>query len=257
MGTDFMKSPYKINLILLIIFLLSFALVLTLGANRAVFIDINSFATSINPFIWENLTYLGDTLAVCAIMLLFIRKRPDLIWSGIFATIIATLIVNIIKLYFNLPRPPVMIEKNLINIIGPALSSHSFPSGHTVTIFTLTGILMFYFRSFLSRFCLIILACLVGISRIAVGVHWPEDVLAGASLGILCAITGVIIVSKLGWNKNKPVQLIIGFILILSNIYLLIFYDCRYEQAIYLQSVLAFSVLVAGTREYYLLLKNE
>jgi membrane-associated phospholipid phosphatase len=119
------------------------------------------------------------------------------------------------------------------------------------------GILMFYFRSFLSRLCLIILACLVGISRIAVGVHWPEDVLAGASLGILCAITGVIIVSKLGWNRNKPVQLIIGFILILSNIYLLIFYDCRYEQAIYLQSVLAFSVLVAGTREYYLLVKND
>ena len=49
-----MKSPYKINLILLIIFLLSFALVLTLGTNRAVFININSFAARINPFILSN-----------------------------------------------------------------------------------------------------------------------------------------------------------------------------------------------------------
>lgn len=252
-----MKSPYKINLILLIIFLLCFAFVLILGNNRVLFIDINSCAKNSNPFIWANLTFMGDTLTACAIMLLFIRKRPDLIWSGIVATLIATLIVNILKLYFNVSRPPVMIDKNLINIIGPALSSHSFPSGHAVTIFTLVGILMFYFRLFLSRLCLILLACLVGLSRIAVGVHWPADVLAGAALGILCAITGVIIVSKLGWNRKKPAQLIIGFLLIFANFYLLFFYDCKYKQAIYLQSLLAFTVLVAGIREYYLLIKNE
>ena len=252
-----MKSAYKINQILLIIFLLCFVFLLLFGNNKALFIDINSFTAKFSPFIWANLTFLGDTLTACAIMLLFIRKRPDLIWSGILAALLATLIVNIIKIYFNLPRPPVIIDKNLINIIGPALSSHSFPSGHAVTIFTLAGILMFHFRSFLSRLCLVILACLVGISRIAVGVHWPEDVLAGAALGILCAITGVIIVTKLGWNKKKPVQLLIGFLLILANFYLLFFYDCKYKQAIYLQSFLAFAVLVAGIREYYLLLKNE
>jgi membrane-associated phospholipid phosphatase len=252
-----MKSPYKINLILLTIFLLCFALVVIVGNNRTLFIAINSFAANSNPFIWANLTFLGDTLAACALMLLFIRKRPDLIWSGILATLIATLIVNIIKYYFNLPRPPVVIDKKLINIIGPALSSHSFLSGHTVTVFTLAGILMFYFRSFLSRLCLVILACLVGISRIAVGVHWPEDVLAGAALGILCAITGVFIVSKLGWTRKKPIQLLIGFLLILTNIYLLFFYDCKYTQAIYLQTALAFTVLIAGSREYYLLLENR
>jgi membrane-associated phospholipid phosphatase len=224
--------------------------------NKALFLGINSLGSNINPFIWANLTFLGDTMTACAIMLLFIRKRPDLIWSGIIATLIATLIVNIIKSYFDIPRPPATIDRNLIFIVGPSLYRHSFPSGHTVTIFALTGILMFYFRSLLSRLGMILLAFLVGISRIAVGVHWPADVLAGAALGIVCATTGVFIVTKLGWNMNKTVQLITGFLLILLDLDLMIFYDSKYEQAIYLQSFIAFTVLVAGIREYYLLLKN-
>ena len=251
-----MKSPYKINLILVLAFLVCFAFVLLTGLNKALFLCINSLGAYINPFIWANLTFLGDTMAACAIMLLFIRKRPDLIWSGIFATLIATLIVNIIKSYFDIPRPPATIDKNLIFIIGPSLYRHSFPSGHTVTIFALAGILMFYFRSFLSRLSIVLLAFLVGISRIAVGVHWPADVLAGAALGTVCAVTGVFIVTKLGWNRNKSVQLIIGFLLILLDLYLLIFYESKYEQAIYLQYFFAFTVLVAGIREYYLLLRK-
>ena len=251
-----MKSAYKINLLLVIVFLLCFEFVLLTGMNKALFLGINSLGSNINPFIWANLTFLGDTMTACAIMLLFIRKRPDLIWSGIIATLIATLIVNIIKSYFDIPRPPATIDRNLIFIVGPSLYRHSFPSGHTVTIFALTGILMFYFRSLLSRLGMILLAFLVGISRIAVGVHWPADVLAGAALGIVCATTGVFIVTKLGWNMNKTVQLITGFLLILLDLDLMIFYDSKYEQAIYLQSFIAFTVLVAGIREYYLLLKN-
>ena len=252
-----MKSAYKINVILLILFILCLAFVLLSGNNKALFIDINSFTAHYDPFIWVNLTFLGDTLPACAIMLLFIRRRPDLIWSGIIATLIATLIVNLVKFYYNVPRPPVVIDKNIINIIGPALTSHSFPSGHTVTIFTITAILMFYFRRFPVRLLLIFLACLVGLSRIAVGVHWPADVMAGAEIGILCAVTGIMIVTKLKWKSNKSVQLIIGFFLILSNIYLLFIYNCRYEQAIYLQIILACTTLIAGLREYYLLFNNK
>jgi membrane-associated phospholipid phosphatase len=252
-----MKSPYRFNLILSSVFLLGLAFVILSGLNKPLFIAVNSFGQHFYSFIWENLTFLGDTLSACAIMVLFIRKRPDLIWSGILATLMATLIVNIIKSYFDIPRPPVIIDKDLISVIGPALSRHSFPSGHTVTIFALAGVLVFYFRTIFSSISIILLALMVGISRIAVGVHWPEDVLAGAALGILCATTGVYLVTKLGWNRNKTLQLIVGFLLIISIIYLLIFYDCKYEQAIYLQVIFALTLLGAGTREYYLLFKNK
>ena len=252
-----MESPYKINFSLCVLFLVSFGCVILTGINKPLFIDVNSLAKHVNPFVWANLTFLGDALPACAIMILFIRKSPDLVWSGMIATLVATLVVNLLKLYFNFPRPPSILDENLINIIGPALYSYSFPSGHTVTIFTLTGILMFYLRTFYLRFLMVIMAVLIGTSRIAVGVHWPSDVLAGAVIGLLCAVAGVFVIQKLRWKKNKTIQLIVGFLLIMSILYLLLLYDCRYKQAIYLQSLFSLTVLTAGIREYYLLLKNS
>ena len=252
-----MRSPYKMNLALSVIFIICLAIVLLAGINKALFLSINSSSLHIYPFFWANLTFLGDMLSACIMMLLFIRKKPDLVWSALIATLIATVVVNILKYYITSPRPPSVIDKDMINIIGPALFSHSFPSGHTVTIFTLAGLFVFNFRSIYLRVAMIFLAILIGISRIAVGVHWPVDVLAGAALGLFCATAGVCIVERVGWKRKKSVQLIIGFLLILCAFYLLLFYDCRYEQAIYLQSFMAISVLVVGIREYYFLLIED
>ena len=252
-----MISPYKINITLFIVSLAGLFLVVVTGINKSLFISVNSFAATTNPFIWANLTFLGDTLPACTFMLLFIRKRPDLVWSGIIATILALIIVNSLKYFTGVMRPPAVIDKGSINIIGPALMRRAFPSGHTVTIFTLTGIFMFHFRSAFVKTGMIFLALLVGISRIAVGVHWPADVLAGAVFGSLFATTGVYVVTRLGWKRNRIIQIILGLVLILVVIYVLCFYDCGYSQAIYLQYLLAFVILSAGLREYYLLLKPE
>ena len=61
----------------------------------------------------------------------------------------------------------------------------SFPSGHTATAFTMAMIIG-HFSPLLWPGALA-LATLVGFSRIALGAHFPSDVLAGALLGCLCA----------------------------------------------------------------------
>ena len=67
----------------------------------------------------------------------------------------------------------------------------SFPSGHSVTSVIVFGLLFYLIRkhcnrpvlrNVLSGICLL-LAVLVGPSRIYVGVHWPTDVLAGWCIG--------------------------------------------------------------------------
>jgi membrane-associated phospholipid phosphatase len=252
-----MNSPNKINLTAFTLFLFGLIIVFVSGINKSLFIGINTFTAGQSPFIWTNLTFLGDSLPAACVMILIIRKRPDLVWAALIATLMATIIVNLFKFYTGVLRPPAVIDKDIINIIGPVLLRRSFPSGHTVTIFTLAGILIFYFRSVFVRLGLILFALLVGISRIAVGVHWPADILAGAAVGILCATIGVYVVTRLEWNKNRTMQIITGSVLIALCLYLLFFYNSKYNQAIYLQYILGFSILALGMREYYYLLKNQ
>jgi hypothetical protein len=95
----------RLNLILLLVLLCIFIIVSSAGIDKSIFLGINSFKFQSDSFIWSNLTFLGDTLPVCAIMILFLRKMPDLVWSGIISTIIATLIVNVLKHYLDVPRP--------------------------------------------------------------------------------------------------------------------------------------------------------
>ncbi|MGD9342868.1 MAG: phosphatase PAP2 family protein [Desulfuromonadales bacterium] len=57
----------------------------------------------------------------------------------------------------------------------------SFPSGHTMTAFAVWGVLFVGLPS-LSHIYLVI-AVLIGLSRIFLGLHYPSDVLVGAVLG--------------------------------------------------------------------------
>lgn len=67
----------------------------------------------------------------------------------------------------------------------------SFPSNHTASAFVL-ALTMFRLSAILG-WGMIILAAVTGLSRLAAGLHWPEDVLAGAGLGLLCGAVGLII----------------------------------------------------------------
>jgi len=65
--------------------------------------------------------------------------------------------------------------------------SSSFPSGHTLEAFAMATALAMLFRNRKIGIPAIIWAIMVGYSRMALGVHYPTDVLAGAVLGILLA----------------------------------------------------------------------
>lgn len=75
------------------------------------------------------------------------------------------------------PIEPLVVERD----------PNSFPSGHTCAAFAASMIWVRTLPWSWGRTCGVVLAVLMGLSRLYVGVHYPSDVLVGAVIGTLCA----------------------------------------------------------------------
>jgi membrane-associated phospholipid phosphatase len=85
-------------------------------------------------------------------------------------------------------RPEMLIAQGLygFSFFADSGSRHSFPSGHTLRIFSaMTALSLLWPRA---GGWLLGLAVLVGVSRVLVARHYPSDVLVGAFIGVFSAI---------------------------------------------------------------------
>ena len=180
------------------------------------------------------------------LLLPLVARRPDIIWAAMLAAILATLWVHGLKPMLDIPRPTAVLPLDQIRVIGPEIHAKSFPSGHTATAFTLAGILAMAFRTRRVRAILIVLACLVGLSRVAVSAHWPMDVLGGAFGGWLAACAGWVWSERWRWGRGRVGQTVLACLLLVSAAYLLFGYDARYHAADTLKTLIAALMLAVG-----------
>lgn len=156
---------------------------------------------------WEWLTRFGDARLLFVVSLWFVRRRPEVFWVLIVAAVIAGLYSHGMKLYFDELRPAALLSGDQINVIGPRLKHRSFPSGHSISIFVFTGVLAAFARGWTARFGLLGFAALVGISRVALGAHWPQDVIAGAASGLVIAALSVWLGHRWRIGLRRPIHL--------------------------------------------------
>ena len=149
--------------------------------NRPLFVLLNGVQWP--PLDWTMLsaTHLGNGAVAAMVVLIISPFRRDLTIRTALAMILAGILVHILKDYLSLPRPPALFGDS-VRVLGPKLMGKSFPSGHTATAFALA----FSLSGSVDRRTLrtvLIMAVLVGISRVYVGAHFPVDAAFGALVG--------------------------------------------------------------------------
>ena len=133
------------------------------------------------------ITTLGEETAFLVLALIVFwcvdKRRGYFLMSVGFA---GTILNQFLKLWFRIPRPWVLDENfTILEAAREAATGYSFPSGHTTSaVGTFGSLAASEKRPWLRNLCIAI-AALVGISRMYVGVHTPQDVLVGALTSIV------------------------------------------------------------------------
>lgn len=108
---------------------------------------------------------------------------------GLLAFVIEIPVFISLKKLIRRDRPFVSVS-GASKAIDPA-DKFSLPSGHTTAAFLVASLIVYFYPDWgLAAF---IWAGLIGASRVVLGVHYPTDILAGAVLGVSCALTALVI----------------------------------------------------------------
>lgn len=135
----------------------------------------------------------GGILWVLLSLLLLIPKRTRKAGVMSLLALLLSLLINNITLKNLVARiRPYETVEGLVPLI-PRPWDYSFPSGHTGSSFASAWVL---YRRFPKRFGIpaLILAALIGLSRLYLGVHFPTDVLFGVFSGIISGFLAELLV---------------------------------------------------------------
>jgi undecaprenyl-diphosphatase len=127
------------------------------------------------------------------------RRLPPALLSGLLAVGVAAGLTALLKDVFDRVRPA--LADPGIQALVATPESASFPSGHAATAFAAAvAVGAFHPRV---RWPLLVLAGLVGLSRIYLGVHYVFDVLAGAALGTAVGLVIVWAIRRLAAARSR------------------------------------------------------
>lgn len=163
------------------------------------------FKFNVSTPIAKFITNFGGAIFVISLTtILFFVIKDKKIGISIIANLgIVTILNQIIKFIMQRPRPT---EFRIIEETG-----YSFPSGHSMVSLAFYGYLVYLIYKYinnkhLKRTLIIILSvliCVIGVSRIYLGVHYTSDVLGGFLISFAYLIIYIELVNKFVLEKNK------------------------------------------------------
>ncbi|MCW2371023.1 phosphatase PAP2 family protein [Sphingobium sp. B11D3D] len=126
----------------------------------------------------------GRTLIVLAVGLVFIKLgHPERLIPLLVAGVGTALVIGVVKLGFNAPRP-MMLSPDMLPCLVETVGT-SFPSGHAAGAMALYGAIALLARSRVVTWVCAAMILATGASRVWLGVHWPSDVAGGWAVGLI------------------------------------------------------------------------
>ena len=154
------------------------------------------------PFITNKYTWF-PIWAVLIIGLLWKggKRGRWAVFIAVLSVALADQLVNFVfKPYFHRIRPCNVVEG--VHLLLNKKTSYSMPSSHAANFFAVAVVFSYFYRKYQIYFWFI--AFLVAYSRVAVGVHYPFDILAGAICGIVFGLFWIIAFKQIlkikGWT---------------------------------------------------------
>ncbi len=170
------------------------------------FLAINQACAVVPAVAWAAISLGGNAWGVLALTSPLLVFAPRFVWAWLCAVPVGVIMARIGKEWLFSPRPAGLIEHAQIRIVGEPMELASMPSGHTLTAFAVAGSIYFAIDAERRRrfVWLWLLAAMVGLSRMALGAHWPGDVVVGACLGVWAAAIGHLLLQRLGPGFFAP-----------------------------------------------------
>ena len=143
------------------------------------------------------LSTIGNGGAIWVALGLGLLVKKSWRQAGIYtllAILIAGIMQDLLKEWFARPRP--LVDPASLLIKMPP--SYAFPSGHTLISFSAAATLYCFFPRI--GLAMLIIALLVGISRVYLGVHFVSDVVFGALFGMGIAYG---LIKFKHWNQGR------------------------------------------------------
>ena len=166
---------------------------------------LNNYHTTYFDIFFKHFTAVGGWVpcAVAGILLLFRKWKITIVILA--SQLTATLITTPLKRIIRAPRPSIIF--NDLGIDFPIVegvdlhSTLSMQSGHTSAVFAFCFSLALFCPKWWQKMLCLLIAILVGYSRIYLSQHFLADVLAGSIVGIIAVLILIPLITKLKKTK--------------------------------------------------------